>query len=61
VLVEQKADNKTLDAKRLLDCNDDYEEILFYGDREVRLIDGEYKLARPESKVEATELEAENG
>jgi len=40
----------SLDLNRLCDANDDYDEILFYPEREIILRDGEYVLAIPPPK-----------
>ena len=40
--------DKELDMNRLLDANDDYDELLFNPDRKVVLRDGELVLAVPQ-------------
>jgi len=41
-------DRNQLDLKRLLNTNDDYDEILFFPERKIVLRDGEFVLAMPE-------------
>jgi len=48
IVVEE--DRNKLDLNRLLDTDDDYEEILFLPEREIVLKDGEYVLGIPEPK-----------
>ncbi len=40
-------DSHPLDWDRLRDANDDYDEILFYPEREIVLKEGEYVLGMP--------------
>jgi len=50
IVIEDEKD--PLDLNRLLDNNDSYDEIMFHDDKEIRLKNGEYVLARPSLKEE---------
>ena len=53
-IVSEK-DSHPLDWDRLRDANDDYDEILFYPEREIVLKDGEYVLGMPPQKEMVSE------
>jgi len=48
-------DRKPLELKRLLDPNDDYEEILSSENRRITLRNGDYVMGLPEPKEEVLE------
>jgi hypothetical protein len=45
--IVSEEDSHPLDWDRLRDANDDYDEILFYPEREIVLKEGEYVLGMP--------------
>ncbi len=53
-IVSEK-DSHPLDWSRLRDANDDYDEILFYSQREIVLKNGEYVLGMPPKKEMVSE------
>ncbi len=57
IVVEE--DSHPLDWERLRDANDDYDEILFYPEREIVLKDGEYVLGMPPPKQIVSEEPSE--
>jgi len=59
-IVVEEEDRHQLDWNRLRDSRDDYDEILFYSDREIILEDGEYVLRRTYSQKLVTEKHRED-
>jgi hypothetical protein len=54
IVVEE--DSHPLDWDRLRDCNDNYDSILFYPEREILLKEGEYVLGMPPPEQIVSEL-----